>query len=121
MSTDSTSDPRVTRDREAIEQLVGHPLPQVWPTGALAPGTRVRVIRDADWNGPWATEFLGTIDTVGAPEPVQHPHARPGELSYWVKFDEPQFDHAHDGPYRGAQIWDRYLQPLTGPPTDQAD
>ena len=83
MCPDPASDPRVARDRHAIEHIIGHPLPQEWPTGALAPGTRVRVIRDTEWDGPWATEFLGTIDTVGAPEPIGHPRAWPGKLQYW--------------------------------------
>ena len=48
--------------------------------------------------------------SVGAPEPVRHADALPGELMYWVKFDEPQLDAAGDGPYRKAQIWGRYLQ-----------
>jgi hypothetical protein len=38
-----------------------------------------------------------------------HDHARPGELAYWVDFDEPQLDHEGNGPYRKALIWDRYL------------
>jgi hypothetical protein len=52
------------------------------------------------------------IDVVGAPEPVTHASAHPGELKYWVSFDQPQFDAAGEGPYRGAQIWGRYLRPV---------
>ncbi|RSN67552.1 ferrous iron transport protein A [Actinomadura sp. WAC 06369] len=79
--------------------------------GALAAGRRVRVVRDPDWDGPWRNEFSGTIDSLGPPEPVRHPRALPGELQYWVVFDEPQYDGAGDGPYRKAQIWGRYLVP----------
>ncbi|GAA4197092.1 hypothetical protein GCM10022252_45550 [Streptosporangium oxazolinicum] len=61
-------------------------------------------------DGPWQSEFLGTIDAMGAPEPVQHPHASPGELTYWVTFDAPQYDSDGCGPYRKAQIWGRYLR-----------
>jgi hypothetical protein len=87
------------RDRQALESILGHPLSDSpWPATALATGTRVRVIKDQAWDGPWATEFLGVIiDTLGVPELVRHPRAHPGELEYWVKFDEPQFDADGDG------------------------
>jgi len=81
------------------------------PEEALAVGSRVRVVRDPEWDGPWRDEFLGTIDGHRAPEPVSHPHAQPGELEYWVAFDTPQYDGDGDGPYRKALIWDRYLRP----------
>ncbi|MFV8129042.1 hypothetical protein [Streptomyces syringium] len=81
-----------------------------WPTGAMAAGTRVTVIRDSSWDGPWQAAFQGTIDDLYAPGPVRHSMAREGELAYWVVFDEPQYDSSGDGPFRGAQIWDRYLK-----------
>ncbi|GIH02717.1 hypothetical protein Rhe02_07840 [Rhizocola hellebori] len=99
-----------TADRAAVEHVLGRPLPEAWPAGSLLPGTRVRVVKDAGWDGPWRREFVGVIDNLGAPEPVSHDLAWPGELMYWVKFDEPEFDCAGDGPYRKAQIWGRYLQ-----------
>jgi hypothetical protein len=68
------------------------------------------VVKDPDWDGPWKREFTGTIDSLGTPEPVQHPLAQVGETNYWVRFDEPQFDSSDDGPYRKAQIWSRYLR-----------
>lgn len=113
MTVDSSSDSAQTRDREAVEQLLGRPLNHAWPTGALAPGSRVTVVRDPGWGGPWQVEFLGTIDAMGAPEPVGNPRAGDGELAYWVSFDEPQYDSNGGGPYRKAQIWARYLR--TGP------
>jgi hypothetical protein len=73
-------------------------------------GASVRVVKDPDWNGPWMQEFDAVIDALSPPEPVRHELARPGELAYWVQFDEPQMDSAGDGPYRKAQIWDRYLR-----------
>jgi len=109
MTSDSAPDPASTLDREALELILGCPLEQEWPASALAPGSRVRVLRDASWDGPWHREFLGTIDDLAGPAPVQHAQARPGELAYWVRFDEPQFDSGGDGPYRTALIWDRYL------------
>jgi len=79
----------------------------------MAPGTRVLVVQDADWDGPWRREFTGTIDTTMPPRRVEHAQARPGELAYFVTFDEPQHDSSEDGPYRMAEIWDRYLRPLS--------
>ncbi|MCX4956780.1 ferrous iron transport protein A [Streptomyces virginiae] len=107
----SSSGAANTRDRAAVEQLMGRALPQEWPSAALPAGSRVVVVRDPGWDGPWRNEFLGTIDGMGAPEPVESPRARAGELAYWVTFDEPQYDGDGDGPYRKAFIWDRYLRP----------
>lgn len=56
--------------------------------------------------------FTGVISAMAAPEAVRGPRAQPGELAYWVDFDEPQLDHDGDGPYRKAQIWYRYLEAL---------
>ena len=67
-------------------------------------------MKDAGWDGPWKREFLGVVDSLGAPELVRHDLAWPGESKYWVRFDEPEFDSAGDGPYRKAQIWGWYLQ-----------
>jgi hypothetical protein len=83
-----------------------------WPPSAFPPGTRVRVIRASDWNGPWAQEFEGVIDEAVVPELVTHAIAAPGELSYLVAFLELQFDSDGDGPFRKAMIWARYLQPI---------
>ncbi|MEY9969585.1 hypothetical protein ABIA33_007674 [Streptacidiphilus sp. MAP12-16] len=110
MTSDSAPDPESTLDRETLEHIVGRPLEQEWPASALAPGSRVRVLRDPAWDGPWQREFLGTIDDLAAPAPVQHAQARHGELAYWICFDEPQFDSGGEGPYRKALIWDRYLR-----------
>ncbi|MFI1200626.1 ferrous iron transport protein A [Streptomyces sp. NPDC020883] len=81
-----------------------------WPAGCMTPGTRVTVIKDASWDGPWQVEFQGTIDDFGPPEPVQNSSAREGEMAYWVVFDESQYDSSGDGPFRKAWIWDRYLK-----------
>jgi hypothetical protein len=117
VSAHSTPDSADERDRQAVKQVLGQPLPQaLWPTTTLAAGTRVRVIHDPGWAGPWATEFLAVIATIGAPELVRHPDAHMGELKYWVIFDEPQLDANGDGPYRKAQIWGRYLRPVTASP-----
>jgi hypothetical protein len=121
-STDSVPDPTRSLDRGALEQILGRPVDQGWPPGAAAPGSRVLVVHDSDWDGPWQREFLGTIDDLAAPTPLDHAQARPGELVYWVRFDESQFDCAGDGPYRKALIWSRYLrfdpEPVTRPPCE---
>ncbi|MFE1869290.1 ferrous iron transport protein A [Streptomyces sp. NPDC059496] len=101
-------------DRRVVEHIRGRPLSQDRPAVALAAGSRVTVVHDPDGDGPWRNEFPGTIDDMGAPELVENVHARPGEMAYWVAFDAPQYDGDGGGPYRKAQIWDRYLRP--GPP-----
>ncbi|WP_328774960.1 ferrous iron transport protein A [Streptomyces goshikiensis] len=73
-------------------------------------GTRVTVVQDRSWAGPWSQEFQGEIDGLEAPELLAHPMAEEGELVYWVAFDEPQYDSDGAGPYRKAQVWGRYLK-----------
>ncbi|MER5777618.1 ferrous iron transport protein A [Streptomyces sp. NPDC002039] len=111
MTDTSHSDPADPADRQAIEHVLGRPLNQAWPEGALQPGTRVTVVRDMTGNSGWQAEFPGTIDGMGAPEPNEHVQALTGELMYWVAFDEPQYDTEGEGPYRKAQLWGRYLKP----------
>ncbi|MFJ8431385.1 ferrous iron transport protein A [Kitasatospora sp. NPDC094019] len=78
------------------------------------------VVSDPLTGGPWEVDFPGSIDDTGAPEPVLHTSAEPGELAYWVSFDEPQYDSGGSGPYRKAQIWARYLRPArTDAPSDR--
>ncbi|MEU8844116.1 ferrous iron transport protein A [Streptomyces roseus] len=107
--------PEDAGDRQAVEHILGRPLSQAWPMGALAPGSRVTVVRDQDWDGPWQVEFLGTVDAMGAPEPNTHAQALSGELLYWVTFDKSQYECDGAGPYRKAQIWGRYLRAEQGP------
>jgi len=83
---------------------------KAWPEGAILPGTRVRVIQDARWDGPWKREFTGVISPFIAPTQVNHPHAAEGELEYFIVFDEPQIDGEGYGPYVRAVIWSRYLR-----------
>lgn len=101
------------RDRRALEAIIGRGVHHdEWPVDALPPGTRVRVIQDQEWGGPWRDVFLGTIDRTLPPQLVSNLVARSGEREYSVIFDEPQVDAGGDGPYRKAVIWDRYLQQL---------
>ncbi|MFI8769398.1 ferrous iron transport protein A [Streptomyces sp. NPDC053792] len=111
----TSSDSTRPHDRAPVEDVTGHPVTRPWPQGALTAGSRVKVIRDPEWDGPWKNEFSGTIDDMGAPEPVDHPQAQVAELKYWVSFDAPQHDSGGDGPYRKAQIWGRYLLPEPTP------
>ncbi|MGI9822069.1 hypothetical protein [Agromyces sp. Marseille-Q5079] len=101
-----------SRDRRAIEIVLGRPLDDEWPVRSMKPGTRVRVIQARDWAGPWRRVFIGTIDATIPPQPAQNKNARPDELQYSVRFDESQFDADGDGPYRKAVIWERYLERL---------
>jgi hypothetical protein len=110
MTDSAGSVPGDAEDRHAVEHVLGRPLSSAWPRGALAPGSRVTVVRAPDWDGPWQNEFSGTIDAMGAPEPNEHVQAFSGELLYWVTFDTPQYDSDGCGPYRKAQIWGRYLR-----------
>ncbi|MFF3617107.1 ferrous iron transport protein A [Streptomyces sp. NPDC002580] len=110
MTDDAGPVPADVADRRAVERIRGRPLSRTWPTSALAAGSRVTVVRDVNRDGPWQVEFTGTIDAMGAPEPNGHAQALDGELLYWVTFDMPQFDSGGSGPYRKAQIWDRYLR-----------
>jgi len=73
----------------------------------LQMGTRVRVRRDPEFGpGPWPAEPLGRI--VGTPQDVL---GRDGVLAtYWIEFDEPQFDADGDGPYTSSQVLERYLE-----------
>jgi hypothetical protein len=103
----------VARDREAIESITGQSFAGMeWPPGAMPPGTRVRVVKDQSWDGPWRSEFTATIDATIIPLLVDHASARSGEREYSVVFDSPQLDADGDGPYRKAVIWDRYLEEL---------
>jgi len=43
----------------------------------------------------------------------QQTPSSPGELAYWVRFDEPQYDADSTDPYRKALIWARYLRTET--------
>jgi hypothetical protein len=79
-------------------------------------------VRDPDWNGPWPSEPLGTIDAhaaapirvidlatmpeVNVPDSDRHPMAE-----YLVRFDEPQIDCDGAGPFTSAVIWEKYLRP----------
>ena len=102
-----------TRDRRALEAIIGRGLDKdEWPADALPPGTRVRVIQDQEWDGPWHAVFLGTIDRTLPPQLVNSLVAHTGEREYPVTFDAPQLDASGDGPYRKAVIWDRYLEQL---------
>lgn len=106
-----TVDPE-SGDRRAIEAVLSQSLDDEWPASSMKPGTRVRIIQDSAWAGPWREVFIGTIDATFPPQPVRNKNARPGELRYSVRFDESQFDADGDGPYREAVIWERYLELL---------
>ena len=73
----------------------------------LTVGTRVQVLSDPEFGpGPWPSEPMGTI--TGGPGLTQ---GRNGDLvTYWVMFDEPQYDTDGSGPYKKSQVLDKYLR-----------
>jgi hypothetical protein len=74
---------------------------------ALSNGSRVRVHRDPDYGpGPWPSEPLGTVGSYELVSTRQGP-----ERTYWITFDEPQFDADGDGPYVSSQVEESYLEP----------
>ncbi|PPK97852.1 hypothetical protein CLV92_1022 [Kineococcus xinjiangensis] len=89
---------------------------QAWPEGAWPAGTRVRVVQDPQWSGPWRQEFTGTIDSWDVPNIVEVIDSPQGELEYQVCFDEAQDDMSDDGPYSSARILARYLRRLEDEP-----
>jgi hypothetical protein len=58
----------------------------------MPPGTRITVIQDPSWPGPWQVEFEEVIDGFRPPELLRHAVAHSGELVYWVVFHSPQYD-----------------------------
>jgi hypothetical protein len=112
MMVEESDDPNAA-DRRALEAIVGRPLAEdPWPADAIPVGTRVRVIKDESWDGPWREVFTGTIDSTITPMRVKHVPAHLNELEYSVTFDQPQHDTSDDGPYQKAVIWARYLEVL---------
>lgn len=87
----------------------------------VRPGTRVKVVRDPDWPGPWPSEPTGVIDPYAnapvrvidlatMPE-VNVPDSDRGPMrEFLVRFDEPQRDNDNAGPYSEAVIWEKYLR-----------
>lgn len=107
----SDEDAQTRRDRQALERIAGSKMAaQPWPLEAMPPGTRVRVVQDTRWAGPWLREFSGVVDRTITPRYVDSAAANQGELEYSVLFDQPENDAQGDGPYRKAVIWDRYLR-----------
>jgi hypothetical protein len=89
----------------------------------VAAGTRVKVLRDPDWDGPWPSEPSGTIaDNFDIPFAVIDLADRtdisvPDEdrrtmRTFMVRFDEPAQDSEEGGPYYMAEVWEKYLRLL---------
>ena len=97
--------------------------PKIWPMSAsnFEIGQRVKIRRDEDYGpGPWPAEPSGEVR--------RHPLAAADEVSvptqtvlgprrsYWIAFDEPQFDVDGDGPYVSSEVLDKYIE-AEGPQT----
>lgn len=81
-------------------------------TAELRVGARVIVVRDPEFGpGPWPSEPTGEIVTFPTGSPFVEVTTRHGPArSWWVVFDEPQFDADGDGPYRKSQVLEKYLR-----------
>jgi hypothetical protein len=79
----------------------------------LAPGTRIKVLRDPDFGpGPWPAEPVGIIDARDRDVAYEIVQTKDGPARiYWVTFDEPQRDVENGGPYTCAQVLERYIRP----------
>ena len=87
----------------------------------VAAGTRVRVVRDPSWDGPWPSEPTGQIadnfpipfseiDLARRPD-INVPDEDRGIMrSFMVRFDEPAEDGSGHGPYYMAEVWEKYLR-----------
>jgi hypothetical protein len=87
----------------------------------VEPGTRVQIIKDPRWNGPWPSEPMGfidpdadcpirVVDLAKIPE-INVPDSDRGPMrEFLVHFDEPQLDGEGAGPYVSAVIWEKYLR-----------
>jgi len=87
----------------------------------IAPGVRVKVVRDPGWNGRWPAEPEGVIhpdadcrvrviDLPEMPEVQVDAEDRRAMSEFMVLFDEPQIDGDGAGPYYAAVIWEKYLR-----------
>lgn len=79
------------------------------------PGERVRVRRDEQYGpGPWPAEPNGTVGwhpgSLDANPWVPVDTQSGPRRSYWIVFDDPQFDADGDGPYSEAEVLDSYLE-----------
>lgn len=80
----------------------------------LVCGMRVRVRQDAEFGpGPWPSEPAGTLVIGPDGKHMSDVRSRRGlERVYWVEFDKPQHDDEGDGPYKQAQVLEKYIEPL---------
>lgn len=88
----------------------------------VAAGTRVRVVRDPEWDGPWPSEPTGEIAEgfdvpfgvidLSQRRDINVPDSdRCIMRTFMVRFDEPAEDGSGLGPYLIAKVWEKYLRP----------
>lgn len=117
MSSATTAGYARPRVRSAVHLRSGETACVLHETGGdidrpeLVPGARVRVIKDPEWDGPWPTEPLGTIEPALPDQVFLTNDTEWGRVrEYKVRFDEPARDADGQGPYRAAVIWQQYLR-----------
>jgi hypothetical protein len=70
----------------------------------------VRVIKDAEWGGPWPGEPLGVIESALQGQLFMTSHTQWGPVrEYKVRLDSPQHDSQGQGPYVAAVIGQQYI------------
>ena len=78
----------------------------------LLVGTRVRVLRDPETDGPWPDEPTGTIEPADGSHVYMTTDTSWGKVrQFKVRFDIEQRDADGQGPYSSALIWQQYLVP----------
>lgn len=87
--------------------------------GSHAPGSRVKIVRDPEWNASWPAEPEGLMEP-GCDCPARvvdlsaHSFKGDGEdrglmRTFMVRFATPRNDGENKGPYYMAEIWKKYL------------
>ena len=80
-----------------------------WFERPLPLGSRVRILKDPLFVGPWQKEFLATVDGVERAQHLTPESARRNKFVYMVSFDEPQLDGDGDGPYTAGEVLSQYV------------
>ncbi len=77
----------------------------------LRPGTRVYIIQDPEFGGPFQETFGATVQSSKRVEGLMPAAAKKSKFVYFVTFDSPQFDCDGDGPYSASEVLAAYVVP----------